>query len=275
MNDGRLVSGSDDNSIIIYNETTYEPDIIIKEHSSYICCVTQLSSGLLASCSNDKTIKLFNIKDFEYETIQTLSYHTNRVYKIIEFKNELLASCSLDSHILFYYKDINNEYQKEYEIKVKGFCCSIIETKDNEICYSECVNSTICFYDLSERKFKTSLSNLNKRNNETGCLIMISKDLLLIPGKNIITIVDVNHYKIARKIDVQGSDWITGVCMISQNMLLTGDYAGIIKQWKLEGDNLILISQKKRAHDKEINYLLNIGNGLIASSSNDSSIKIW
>ena len=62
------------------------------------------------------------IKDFEYETIQTLSYHTNRVYKIVEFKNELLASCSLDSHILFYYKDINNEYQKEYEIKVKGFC---------------------------------------------------------------------------------------------------------------------------------------------------------
>ena len=29
MNDGRLVSGSDDNSIIIYNETTYEPDIVL------------------------------------------------------------------------------------------------------------------------------------------------------------------------------------------------------------------------------------------------------
>ena len=33
MNDGRLVSGSNDKSIIIYNKETYKPDLIIKEHS--------------------------------------------------------------------------------------------------------------------------------------------------------------------------------------------------------------------------------------------------
>ena len=88
MNDGRLVSGSNDNSIIIYNKTTYQPDIIIKEHNSGVYCVTQLSSGILASCSNDKTIKLFNIKGVEYEIIQTLNYHTNTVYKIVELKNK-------------------------------------------------------------------------------------------------------------------------------------------------------------------------------------------
>ena len=48
MNDGRLVSGSADNSIIIYNKTTYQPDIIIKEHSNSVFCVNQLSSGVLA-----------------------------------------------------------------------------------------------------------------------------------------------------------------------------------------------------------------------------------
>ena len=32
MNDGRLVSGSTDKSIIIYNKETYKPDLIIKEH---------------------------------------------------------------------------------------------------------------------------------------------------------------------------------------------------------------------------------------------------
>ena len=56
MNDGRLVSGSDDKSIIIYNKTTYKPDIIIKEHKDYITCITKLSSGILASCSFDKTL---------------------------------------------------------------------------------------------------------------------------------------------------------------------------------------------------------------------------
>ena len=63
MNDGRLVSGSNDGSIIIYNKETYKPDIIIKEHSSALKYITQLSSGILASCSDDKSIKLFNIKE--------------------------------------------------------------------------------------------------------------------------------------------------------------------------------------------------------------------
>ena len=45
LNDGRLVSGSYDKSIIIYNKITYQPDLIIKEHSSNVYCIIQLSSG--------------------------------------------------------------------------------------------------------------------------------------------------------------------------------------------------------------------------------------
>ena len=58
-------------------------------------------------------------------------------------------------------------------------------------------------------------------------------------------------------------------------MLLTGDRANRLRNWKIEGDNLILISENEEAHDDDINALLNIGYGLIASSSDDSTIKIW
>ena len=54
-----------------------------------------------------------------------------------------------------------------------------------------------------------------------------------------------------------------------------GDVNKIIRQWKIEGDNLILMSKKERAHDNNINILLNMGNGLIATGSNDNSINIW
>ena len=49
----------------------------------------------------------------------------------------------------------------------------------------------------------------------------------------------------------------------------------IIRQWKIEGDNLILVSKKEKAHGNDINVLLNIGNGFIASGSEDKTIKIW
>ena len=70
-------------------------------------------------------------------------------------------------------------------------------------------------------------------------------------------------------------DWINGVCMINQNMLLTGDQKGIIRQWRIEDDNLILVSKKENAHDDDITSLVNLGNGHIASSSFDNTIKIW
>ena len=105
-------------------------------------------------------------------------------------------------------------------------------------------------------------------------MIMMTKDLLLITGKNKISIINVNNYKL-RIINVPGAGCICGVCILNQNMLLTGDESKIIRQWRIEGDNLILISKKEKAHDDDITYLLNLGNGHIASCSWDKTIKIW
>ena len=72
LKDGRFVTGSKDNSIIIYNKKTFESDLTIKEHNNAITNVIQLISGYLASCSMDKTIKLYNINKKEYKVIQTI-----------------------------------------------------------------------------------------------------------------------------------------------------------------------------------------------------------
>ena len=268
MNDGRLVSGSRDKSIIIYNKETYKPDLIIKEDNGPVNYITQLNLGILASCSSGNSIKLFNIKGNKYEVFQTLNYHRKSVYKIIELKNKTLASCSYDNSIIFYIKD-NLKYKKDYKISTNGHCSKIIQTKDNEICYYEYNNNAICFYDLLERKVKVSISNISP-----SVMIMMTKDLLLITGYNKISIINVNNYKL-RIINVLGADWINGVCMINQNMLLTGDQKGIIRQWRIEDDNLILVSKKEKAHDWDINDLVNLGNGHIASCSSDKTIKIW
>ena len=104
---------------------------------------------------------------------------------------------------------------------------------------------------------------------------MIRKDLLLIPGKNVISIIDISQYKLIRIIDVPNSGFIYGACMLNQNILLTGDESKRIIQWRIEEDNLILISIKENAHNKGITTLLKIGCGHIASGSEDNNIKIW
>ena len=106
---------------------------------------------------------------------------------------------------------------------------------------------------------------------------MISKNLLLIPGQNKISIINVNDYNLINIIDVPGANWILGVCILTENVILTGDYSKTLRQWKIEGNNLILISKKENAHNNNINCICKLGNGRIASSSDDNhySVHIW
>ena len=63
--------------------------------------------------------------------------------------------------------------------------------------------------------------------------------------------------------------------MLNENIILTGDDKSNIIEWKIEEDNLILIFKKEKAHNNCINTLINMGNGYIASGSDDNLIKIW
>ena len=274
LKDGRLASCSGDHTIIIYNKSNFNPDIIIKVHSDSVNRIIQLSSGILASCSYDKTIKLFNIKEKDYEVVQTLNFHKDTVYKIIELSNKFLVSCSWDKSIIFYFED-KKEYKKDYQLSLGGEVENILQTKENEICYSERSNK-ICFFDLLERKVKSTIENIRNFNHyDEEWLLMISKDLLLVPGDNKMFIINVNHYKLVREINVPGSGFISTGCLLNQNMLITGDYSKVLRQWRIEGDNFILTSKKENSHGAKIISSLNLGNGHLVTGSADKTIKFW
>ena len=272
IKDGRFATGSFDGSIIIYNNKTFKTDLIIKEHNYTVDCLIQLKSGILVSCSCDNTIKLYNIKEKEYQVIQTLNYHTDTVNKLIELNNNKLVSCSDDGNIIFYIKE-NNEYIKDYQFKTNGSNYCLNQTKENEICFDEYKfgKYSICFFDLIERKIITRINNIER----SGSFTMISKDLLMITGKNEISIVYINSYNIIRTIGVPNSENINAVCILNENQLLTCDDNKNIIQWKIIGDNLILISKIENAYDTAIFTLLKIGDDHILSGGNHGYIKIW
>ena len=148
-----------------------------------------------------------------------------------------MVSCSGDKSIIFYNKNNNNNYIKDYNLNLNGSCYSVIETKDNEICYSESIN-TIYFYDLFHKKTISKLNNINTNGYNNKGFIMINKELLLIPGINKISIININEYELIRIIDMPNSNSIAGSCLLNENILRTGDKNGIKREWKIEGVNL-------------------------------------
>ena len=271
LNDGRFATCSNDKSIIIYNNKTFKPDQIIKEHYDNVNYILKLNSGLLASSSNDGTIKIYNIKKNNYEVVQTLKYHANCINKIIELNNDKLACCSKCYSIIIYSKDKNDKYIKDFTIFNR--CTCIIKTKENEICFNDENKKQLNFYDLFEKKNINEICNLIIYGN--NCFNMITKDLLLVTEYEKLYIINVNQYNLVRIINVPDSSYIHISCLINKNIVLTGEMNGNIKQWKIEGDNLKLISTKEKAHDYTILSLIKLGDGHIISGSADGIIKIW
>ena len=222
--------------------------------------------------NNDNTYNNFNIQI--KKPIHKLNYHTGSVRCSTVLKDGRFVTDSSDKSIIFYFKD-NNEYIKDYSISTNGKNGPIIQTKDNEICFYEKTNSALCFYDLIERKIITKINNISVSYYIWDSLVMMTKNLLLVTGENKLSIININLHNRIRTIDVSGSSWICCACILNENMLLTGDCNKRIIQWKIENDNLKLISKKENAHDKSISTLSKLDNGLILSGSDDKFVKIW
>lgn len=277
LDDGRLASSSIDGRIIIYNKKTFKTEIIIREHDKAINCLLKLESNILASCSEDSTIKIFKIKQNKYETLQTLNHHSNYVNQIKELKNKKLVSSSDDNSIIFYYKD-NNQYLKDFQKLTEGLCYHIEQTKENEICYStynlmhDYYN--IYFFNFIEKEIIiTSIIKVNIVNLE-GIFNMVSKGLLIIGGMNTLSLIDVDVYQIIKLIEIKNSFNNSGFCMINENMFITGDSEGTLRQWEIEDNKVYLISQKEKEHKEKIYSLLKINNGIFVSSE-DGKILLF
>ena len=103
-----------------------------------------------------------------------------------------------------------------------------------------------------------------------------NKRFLLITGENILYIINVNQHNLIRKINVPDSYYINASCLLNKNIILTGDSMKQLKQWRIERDNLKLISTKKNAHDKGVYVLIKLADGHILSGSyDDGVVKIW
>ena len=72
--------------------------LTLNGHSHVVRCITELKDGRIASGSNDKTIKIWDLNKSDKEHL-TLNGHSNAVTCITPLKDGRIASVSDDSTI--------------------------------------------------------------------------------------------------------------------------------------------------------------------------------
>lgn len=256
----------------------HEAESIIKPSKSFIghkgsvYSVVQISDSQIASCSEDHTIKIWNINDCSCVT--TLLNHRNSVTSLIQLKDGRLVSCSEDNTITIW--ELETPACTTLSDNNGMTIFSICEVMTNTLASSS-NDKLIKLWDLVNNKYIRSLIghsdavySLIKLSDGRMCSCSGDKTIKvwnMIKGECELTLV--GHEKPVYSL----CEYLPG-----QIASCSGDCT--IRKWNLNLresiiDNIMRVNISVIGHNGGINSITKIDEHRIASGGNDDIVKIW
>ncbi len=272
LEDGRIASSSNDNTILIYNKDNNKIELKI-ENKEYIFYIIQAVNGYIIASETTGSILIYKLTSLtSYELIQKIKAHNGYVRKTIEIEDRRLISCSDDKTIKIW-KFNNNQYILENTLNQynKTEINSVIEINDDTIVSTPFGIGSVVFWNIKELKIVSEIKQIDC----IWCwniLKKISNDFFLVGGKSYIYLFSIINYNLINKFEIDSICY--SICYLLDGSILTGHQNGNIKQYNLINNELKLIGEKKY-HQNEIRVITQLKNNLILSGSSDSTINIY
>ena len=281
----------------------------IYEHSKFVNSLLLLSDGRLASCSEDKTIKIYDIKN-NYHCDITLEGHTDCVTYISQLYNNILISCS--SHTIKIWSITQSSYQCDYTINNahNDYIYKVIPLTNNRIAscsadktikiwnsnhpynlintlngHNNYVTSIIQLkdkdilisgsWDNTLRKWNLLTYQCVKIINNVWCynnsLLEIDNNRIIVGGYNVITIVNISNDIIEHQIENYKLDRAYSFLKLRDGNILCGCSNGLICLYDIKLNTLSF--RQEKIHKERVYCLLNINKNQFISSHKE--IKVW
>ena len=285
----------------------------IKEHGHYINSLLLLSNGRLASCSRDKTIKIYDIKN-NYHCDITLEGHTDCVSYISQLDNNKLISCSYDNTIKIW-SITQSSYQCDYTINNahNDKIYKVIPLRNNRIAscsddetikiwnsnnpynliktlngHTNYVRSIIQLKDKdilisgsddkTLRKWNLLTYQCDKIIDSVDCcdnnsLLEIDNNRIIVGGNRVITIVNISNDIIEHQIKNDKLYYAYSFIQLRDGNILCGCENGLICLYDIKLNTLTF--KEDKIHYGGVRCLLNINKYQFISGSSDNEIKVW
>ena len=281
LNDGRLISCSNDCTVKIYKRDTFDLQLTIKEHSDIVRYFTQLSNDKIATCSDDFTINIIRLRDEDnYDLEQKLKEHNGKVRQLIEFKENVLISVSKDNTMRKWEitkKENKFECMKYTNFQNSGGSCNILKINENEFVVSSYCDNFIRFYNSDFKEIET-IKNVNVEY-ASRVLCMINDDTLCVGGRNSkgFYLINVSEHKIIKNIEGPKVIYSIYKCLDSSILCSVTNEKGncALVKYKYENQNMNKIIEKEKIHEGNIFACYETNDGIIASGGDDKSITLW
>jgi WD40 repeat protein len=296
----RVISGSDNNILKIWNVKTGECEIVLEGHISnnmtnIIKCIIVLSDRQIITGSTDSTLKLWDIHTGK--CIATFVGHARTVQCATLLSNRKIVSGSFDETLKLW--DTHMEYHDNNITFARYHASDISKTVNCERTFAGHTDKISCVIALPDGRFISgSCDNTLKiwdSENENYCVTLVEHSY-----SDIITCIALlnNEYIVSGSTDSTLKLWNvnknipqTEKCYISCDITLKGHLSAITCISVLQDGRIVsgsadkslkvwnVLLQKEElnleGHTDEINCCAMLPDGRIISGSFDNALKIW
>ncbi len=264
LGDGRLASGSFDQSIKLWDVKTGQCVQTLQRHSEEVTALTLLGDGRLASGSSDSSIKLWDVKTGQ--CVQTLQGHSRGVNALTLLGDGRLASGSFDESIKLWdvqtgqcLQTLQGHSDTVIALTLLGDGCLASGSRDKSI-------------KLWDVQTGQCVQTLQGHSNCVTALTLLG-DGRLASGSydKSIKLWDVQMGQCVQTL--QGhSEAILALTLLGDGRLASGSNDKSIKLWDVKTGQCV---QTLQGHSSYVYALTLLGDGRLASGSADQSIKLW
>ena len=268
LSTGELASGSYDNTIRIWNLNNNKEEKIIKE-SGKVFCLLEFEKNKILCGTSENCINLWELDSRNSTCAYSFMGHELWINALVKCNDKYFASASNDAKIKIW-----DYYKLNCVTTLQGHVdcvLSLILLKNNNLC-SGCADLTIRIWDWENNDCLAILKGHTKwvkcvleLNN--GIIVTGSDDKTIKLWKNNLNIETLEGH----------THSVRTFCQINDKYFASGSFDCTIKIWEIDTwkciktlygheSNIICVISLKSNNNK---------NNMIASCSNDKTIKIW
>uniref|UniRef100_A0A7S3GDZ1 Uncharacterized protein n=1 Tax=Palpitomonas bilix TaxID=652834 RepID=A0A7S3GDZ1_9EUKA len=272
LNDGRLVSGSSDHSLRVWDPDKLYDCVLTLEGQSNdldINSITQLqtSTNHLITSSWSNSIRVWDI-DRGFKCIDSMKGHSDAVLCVEATKGGLLLSGSVDKNVRIW--DMRQRCAASVLQGHSLWVNDVVEA-NNGIIYSVSEDETVRVWDQRMNRCK---HHYRGHNDGINC-IHVLKDGRIVTGscdKTIKIWQPEKDYALEHTLN-HHSGWVLSVAELGDGRIISGsvDESIVIS----DPENNFSTSKVLEGHIMDVNQVVELQDGTIVSASDDKTIRLW
>ena len=270
LSSGKLASGSYDNTIHIWNMNYEKEEKIINENGRVFALLEFENDKLLAGTS-ENVIDLWDVNSVDNNCLYSFEGHELWINCLVKINSKIFASASNDSKIKIW-----DYFTRTCLFDLQGHVdciLSLILLRNNYLC-SGSADLTIKIWDWEKQNCVSTLRGHQKwvksvYELDNGILVSGSDDKTIKLWKDDNLLLTLNGHRHS----------VRTFCQLNENYFCSGSFDSTIKIWKINTGECI---QTLTGHTSNVICVITLKDSgknnkydLIASCSNDKTIKIW